>query len=80
MCETRKLQTYFKISSNWRDIHTLTLRFNIFCRHTDKVIIDHSVVVVTFFNKTLSTAKLYQIMDIKIHEVKYNISLNDVHT
>jgi len=30
--------------------------------------------------KTLSTAKLYQIMDIKVHEVKYNISLNDVHT
>jgi len=39
------------------------------------------VVVVTFFNKNFVHCKaIYQIMDIKVHEVKYSISLNDVHT
>jgi len=39
-----------------------------------------AVVVVTFFNKTLSTAKLQQFWRLKIYERKYNIRPNDVHT
>jgi len=29
---------------------------------------------------TLSTAKLYEFWRLKVYEIKYNISLNDVHT
>jgi len=37
-------------------------------------------VVVVSLIITLSTAKLHQLWTLKIYEIKYNISLNDVHT
>ena len=38
------------------------------------------VVVVTFFNHNFVNCKATLILAIKIYEVKYNISLNDIHT
>jgi len=38
------------------------------------------VVVVTFFNRNFVNCKATLIMAIKIYEIKYNISLNDIHT
>jgi len=38
------------------------------------------VVVVVSLIITLSTAKLHQFCRLKLYEIKYNISLNDVHT
>ena len=38
------------------------------------------VVVVTFFNHNLVNCKATLIFAIKIYEIKYNISLNDIHT
>ena len=38
------------------------------------------VVVVVSLIITLSTAKLHQFCRLKLNEIKYNISLNDVHT
>ena len=38
------------------------------------------VVVVTFFNHNFVNCKATLIMAIKIYEIKYHISLNDVHT
>jgi len=39
-----------------------------------------SVVVVTFFNHNFVNCKATLILAIKIYEIKYNISLNDIHT
>ena len=38
------------------------------------------VVVVTFFNHNFVNCKATLILAIKIYEIKYNISLNDIHT
>ena len=38
------------------------------------------VVVVTFFNHNFVNCKATLIRRLKIYEIKYNISLNDVHT
>jgi len=38
------------------------------------------VVVVNFFNRNFVNCKATLIMAIKIYEIKYNISLNDIHT
>ena len=38
------------------------------------------VVVVTFFNHNFVNCKATSILAIKIYELKYNISLNDIHT
>ena len=38
------------------------------------------VVVVTFFNHNFVNCKVTLILAIKINEIKYNISLNDIHT
>ena len=38
------------------------------------------VVVVTFFNHNLVNCKATLILAIKIYEIKYNMSLNDIHT
>ena len=38
------------------------------------------VVVVTFFDRNFVNCKATLIMAIKIYEIKYNISLNDIHT
>ena len=40
----------------------------------------HVLVVVTFFNHNSVNCKATLILAIKIYEIKYNISLNDVHT
>jgi len=37
-------------------------------------------VVVTFFNHNFVNCKATLILAIKIYEIKYNISLNDIHT
>ena len=37
------------------------------------------VVVVTFFNHNFVNCKVILILAIKIYEIKYNISLSDVH-
>ena len=36
--------------------------------------------LVTFFNHNFVNCKATLIMAIKIYEIKYNISLNDIHT
>jgi len=38
------------------------------------------VVVVTFFNHNFVNCKATLILAIKIYEIKYNISVNDIHT
>jgi len=38
------------------------------------------VVVVTFFNHNFVNCKATLILAIKIYEIEYNISLNDIHT
>jgi len=38
------------------------------------------VVVVTFFNHNFVNYKSTLICTLKIYEIKYNVSLNDVHT
>jgi len=38
------------------------------------------VVVATFFNHNFVNFKATLILRLKIYEIKYNISLNDVHT
>ena len=38
------------------------------------------VVVVTFFNHNFVNCEATLILAIKIYEMKYNISLNDIHT
>ena len=38
------------------------------------------VVVVTFFNHNFVNCKATLILAIKFYEIKYNISLNDIHT
>jgi len=38
------------------------------------------VVVVNFFNHNFVNCKATLILAIKIYEIKYNISLNDIHT
>ena len=38
------------------------------------------VVVVTFFNHNFVNCKATLIFPIKIYEIKYNISLHDIHT
>jgi len=38
------------------------------------------IIVVTFFNHNFVNCKATLIFAIKIYEIKYNISLNDVHT
>ena len=44
------------------------------------VIVVVVVVVVTFFNHNFVNCKATLILAIKIYEIKYNISLNDIHT
>jgi len=39
-----------------------------------------TVVVVTFFNHNFFNCNATLILAIKIYEIKYNISLNDIHT
>ena len=39
-----------------------------------------TVVVVTFFNHNFVNCKATLILVIKIYEIKYNISLNNIHT
>ena len=41
---------------------------------------DQMIVVVTFFNHNFVNCKATLILAIKIYEIKYNISLNDIHT
>ena len=38
------------------------------------------LVVVTFFNHNFVNCKATLILATKIYEIKYNISLNDIHT
>jgi len=38
------------------------------------------IVVVTFFNHNFVNCKATLILAIKIYEIKYSISLNDIHT
>ena len=44
------------------------------------VVVVAEVVVVTFFNHNFVNCKATLILAIKIYEIKYNISLNDIHT
>jgi len=53
------------IYGNWLQLQTHTLA---------------AVVVVTFFNHNFVNCKATLILAIKIYEIKYNISLNDIHT
>ena len=47
---------------------------------TELLVVVVVVVVVTFFNHNFVNCKATLIMAIKIYEIKYHISLNDVHT
>jgi len=44
------------------------------------VVVVVEVVVVTFFNHNFVNCKATLILAIKIYEIKYNISPNDIHT
>ena len=53
-----------------------TMRKQRSCLEKDNAV----VVVVTFFNHNFVNCKATLMLAIKIYEIKYNISLNDIHT
>jgi len=74
----------------WRRLHwasifvyntwvaTFSVAQSVVCASRDVSVI--IVVVVTFFNHSFVNCKATLILEIKIYEIKYNMSLNDVHT
>jgi len=70
-CRTRDLQT--RPSMSFVD-NTIDVPWQSFFK------VHSLVVVVTFFNHSFVNCKAALIWRLKIYEIKYNISLNDVHT